>query len=266
MIGDALSGGMKALTDGWNSWLSNPANRAALVQTGVALMQPMSIGQNPLGQIGMAIGQGAEAKDRYEASTRSEEQQQYERNQAAADRATKDAQFKTNTGLEQQKIGIMGRNAAVSERNAASLEAARRMNPGGLSALFARDQDQLTNKLWAAAQAEATNANNSLDAFNEGFVPKTPQDYLNNPEWLAKTQALLGKLPGMPGNSMPPVNTGPQPSAQPSTIPPNSGVPQPVPQPTAPTPRWKIGDVQTTPQGTFKLMQINGQYQWQKVM
>src|SRR5215467_10034811 len=52
------------LADQWRSWMSDPHNRAAMIQFGVALSQPIAAGQNALGQVGQAFGQAGEAADR----------------------------------------------------------------------------------------------------------------------------------------------------------------------------------------------------------
>ena len=48
----------------WRSWIDNPGNRAALMQFGIAALQPVGLGQTPLGHLGNAIGAGAEASAR----------------------------------------------------------------------------------------------------------------------------------------------------------------------------------------------------------
>lgn len=52
------------LTSRWNDWLSAPENRAALMQFGVSLMQPISVGQSVAGHVGQALGGAAEAQTR----------------------------------------------------------------------------------------------------------------------------------------------------------------------------------------------------------
>lgn len=52
------------LADTWRQWMSVPQNRALLIQTGLAMSQPISAGQNALGHIGQAVGQGGEAAQR----------------------------------------------------------------------------------------------------------------------------------------------------------------------------------------------------------
>lgn len=48
----------------WDSFLSSDENRSALLQFGLALMQPVGVGQTTAGHIGQAIGAGAEASGR----------------------------------------------------------------------------------------------------------------------------------------------------------------------------------------------------------
>lgn len=55
------------LAQRWNNWMASPQNRAALIQFGVALSQPIPAGQNVGGQIGSAIGSAGEASDRVTA-------------------------------------------------------------------------------------------------------------------------------------------------------------------------------------------------------
>lgn len=51
----------------WADWMSNDANRAALMQFGLSMMQPVGLGQTPLGHTGQAIGHAGEATSRIRA-------------------------------------------------------------------------------------------------------------------------------------------------------------------------------------------------------
>jgi hypothetical protein len=51
----------------WTSFLDQPGGRAALLQAGLALSQPMAWGQSGFGHLAGAIGSGAEAATRAEA-------------------------------------------------------------------------------------------------------------------------------------------------------------------------------------------------------
>lgn len=62
------------LVDTWRQWINDPHNRAAMMQFGAALSQPISAGQNRMGQIGQAFGQAGEASDRVTAMQQREEE------------------------------------------------------------------------------------------------------------------------------------------------------------------------------------------------
>ena len=51
------------LAEQWKGWLT-PSNRAALMQFGVSLMQPVGLGQTSMGHFGQALGRGGEAAAR----------------------------------------------------------------------------------------------------------------------------------------------------------------------------------------------------------
>lgn len=63
---DPFGGGAPGpdLFDQWGQWLDQPGNRAALLQTGLAMMQPVGIGQTAGGHIARAIGEGGAALGR----------------------------------------------------------------------------------------------------------------------------------------------------------------------------------------------------------
>jgi hypothetical protein len=62
------------LADQWRGWMADPHNRAALMQFGIALSQPIAAGQNIGGQIGSAFGQAGEASDRVTAEQQKEQE------------------------------------------------------------------------------------------------------------------------------------------------------------------------------------------------
>lgn len=60
-------GHFEQLTDQWNTFLSDPRGRGAILQMGLALMQPRGFGDTGAGQVGRAIGAGGEQVGRREA-------------------------------------------------------------------------------------------------------------------------------------------------------------------------------------------------------
>lgn len=60
----ASSQGFQDLNNRWQGFISDPGNRSALLQTGLAMMQPSAPGQTFAGHVSGAVGQGIEARDR----------------------------------------------------------------------------------------------------------------------------------------------------------------------------------------------------------
>lgn len=56
----------------WKNWMANEGNRAALMQFGIAMMQPVGLGQTPLGHFGQAVGSVGELGTRREEAERKE--------------------------------------------------------------------------------------------------------------------------------------------------------------------------------------------------
>jgi hypothetical protein len=72
---DAQSSDMSkpGLQGAWNKWTSNPANNAALLQFGLAMLQPRSPGQSGVGQFANSIAAGGEAAGRVTANQKAED-------------------------------------------------------------------------------------------------------------------------------------------------------------------------------------------------
>lgn len=97
---------------GWRDWSSQPQNRALLIQAGIALLQPIGVGQSVGGHIGQAIGGGFEARDRVvtgqqDAATKAAElrlaQQEADARSTSAD-ASMIAATRSGTGLTASQI------------------------------------------------------------------------------------------------------------------------------------------------------------------
>jgi hypothetical protein len=52
------------LRQAWDAWTSKPENNAALLQFGIAMLQPRSPGQSGIGAVANAVGEGAQASER----------------------------------------------------------------------------------------------------------------------------------------------------------------------------------------------------------
>lgn len=83
------------LAEQWKGWINAPENRAALMQFGLAMMQPVGLGQTPVGAFGQAAGAGMEARDRsiteQEAKATQAEETALKRRQVGAGELTAEA-------------------------------------------------------------------------------------------------------------------------------------------------------------------------------
>ena len=93
----------------WDQFLSSDQNRSALLQFGLALMQPVSPGQTGAGHIGQAIGAGAEASGRVE-------KQDIARELAEAD--ARRAERKLDISATESAAGINNAEARLAEARA----------------------------------------------------------------------------------------------------------------------------------------------------
>jgi len=142
------------LFDKWRAWLGSEQNRSALLQTGLALMQPVQPGQSQFGHIASSIGQGLGAAGRTEARLKSEAlaQQKLDR-ELSADALDREIK---RSGLELDKL------------NTQSLIADRQAGQGIARSRLALDQAQegrqsrLTDAQIANLQSQSDTREGSL--------------------------------------------------------------------------------------------------------
>lgn len=183
-VGGALSAPQTApapgLVDRWRAWVQQPQNRTALLQTGLALMQPLSLGQSPIGHIADAIGQGGEARDRY--ITGGQEQ-------------AKEAETRM---MDQKKFGLEERQVAAQEKNIASQVTERAKGGKSLRDFYAkeafRDENSLTANLRSMAAAEAKAHNDNAVINNPDAPMLYAADFMNDPLWVAKNIEAARRL------------------------------------------------------------------------
>ena len=116
-----------ALQQDWKTWLSRPENRAGLIQAGIALMQPLQMGQSPIGQVGQAIGQGVEAKSRYETAVEEKAREQQKLSMAMLDWAEQKKQRREDRAgqAEDRALRRQGLSAMIKLREAQARKADR---------------------------------------------------------------------------------------------------------------------------------------------
>lgn len=125
--------GGPGLAEKWRGWMQKPENAALLMQAGIAMLQPMQIGQSTAGAIASSIGQGFEARDRVRQNTAA--------SQANAQKLA----------MEQEELGLR------RDEGQAKKEYYKRLGSGGVSAssLFSRENrrhDKLQGHLLKAAE------------------------------------------------------------------------------------------------------------------
>lgn len=89
------------LADQWREWLKKPQNSSMLLQSGIAMLQPMSLGQTTLGAIGSSIGSGMEAHDAVIQKQREREQLAMQNQQKQQELETQ--QMNAQTGADRVK-------------------------------------------------------------------------------------------------------------------------------------------------------------------
>lgn len=155
------------LEDRWRNWMSQPANRAALLQFGISMMQPIGVGQSPMGHLGQAIGEGAQAQGR---------QQEMEIAQESA---------LAESGRKSRAEGRASRLLDIKEMDAKS-KAANRGKGRGLNSLFRTGESGERSrrlKFWA-------DRFDAAGAYDE-------QDQLklwNDPQWKSSQLKLYNEM------------------------------------------------------------------------
>lgn len=152
----------------WDAWTSKPENNAALLQFGVAMMQPRAQGQTSFGQFGNAIAEGAGASDRNIAAQRVEE----DRGQAQEDRGIKNEYTRAQT------------EAARVNASAYSRMADAQGGGGNKSALSNTYRVQQAFRTWLAKPEDTTGMTQDplLGAVKKKFPDvQSKTDLVNNP-------------------------------------------------------------------------------------
>lgn len=149
----------------WSDFLGDPKTRAALLQFGVQMLQPVGPGQSLMGAVGEAVGAGGAAADRYQASQNELRQKAYElqtqRQTAESEAALRQAQgeYYRSTGaarlgmVDVRKMAPEGRaSVALLARitaleKATSPQAVELIDPNDTEALrqLALDRQELAN-------------------------------------------------------------------------------------------------------------------------
>jgi hypothetical protein len=128
---DTGAGQQNSVFDRWNSWIDKPGNRAAMMQFGIAMLQPMQPGESLLSHGANALGYAGEAENRVEqeAELRQQRESQEELRGAQANLAGARAE---TAGAQASARGLAA-NAAEDrlnfQRQNAGLQTLVRLQP-----------------------------------------------------------------------------------------------------------------------------------------
>lgn len=210
---DASKSGVRAA---WDQWTSKPENNAALLQFGIAMMQPRAQGQSSVGQFGNAIGEAGEA------STRNVAAQNQELDRAAQrEERLSTAAYRTKQG----DAALM--NAGAYGRQVDNLV------PGGAglarTKLSQEYRTQQAFRTWLQKSEDILGADPLVGVIKKEFPGiQNKSDLVGNGAALKRAYQIYAQQ----FNTEPPDDTGAPPAA---TQPPNTGVATP-PSPNPPVP------------------------------
>lgn len=212
--------------DAWKQWSSSPANNAALLQFGIAMLQPRSPGQSGIGAAANALAEGGGAAGRVTATQNAEDLA-----------ASTEEDRKATTAAKTSNAASTAANAAAYGRSVDNAIA----NPksGGLSSAMRVQGDY---RKWLAKPSDETGltADPILQAIQKQFPDvKSKGDLLANPAANAAAMKLFSAQIADPastgeGDSTPNAPAAPAPTVR--TIYKNGkayswdGVNPPVPQ------------------------------------
>lgn len=196
--GDSSKSGLRKA---WDAYTSRPENNAALLQFGIAMMQPRAPGQSGIGSVANAIGEGAQASERNVAVQRAEEEATSKRS------------------MEEAKTAATTSNAESTRMNATAY--GRQVDnslPGGKTALSGMLRQQADFRKWLAKPEDNIGLTTDpiVTAIQKQFPEvKSKGDLLNNPRALSAARQLFSaQITTEPndGGTLDPAAAEPQPA------------------------------------------------------
>lgn len=188
---NAVDASKTPIHDAWQEWSSSPANNAALLQFGIAMLQPRSPGQSGIGATANAIAEGGGAAGRVIASQNAEDLA-----------ASTEEDRKATTAAKTSNAASTAANAAAYGRSVDNSIA----NPkgGGLTASMRIQGDY---RKWLAKPEDALGFTSDpiVGAISKQFPEiKTKADLLANPAANAAAFRLFQQSvadPSAPGDT-----------------------------------------------------------------
>lgn len=150
------------LMDSWNKWVDKPNNRAALMQFGIAMLQPVGMGETGISHFANAVGAAGQAGERV-----TQQQQTQEKHESDIDtRETRAQAAQTAANAAEMRALYAGQTAGLQQEN--------------------RTQSNLIRALSAQAAARSKYDNYALITPEKERLPY--QEWIKTPEG---TQSLI---------------------------------------------------------------------------
>lgn len=200
----------------WNDWLAVPEQRAAMVQFGLSMLQPLKWGENVAGRVGMAGGDAGAAYDRGVEAKTKREKEKSDREGDAADRAIRSRGADASMLSAQASMRNAERQEAGGGLTANSLLVDQRAQDSAFQSYLLRRAQLLQEADWSGK----TSAEKFLA--DSAWRTKMKQEFID-------TQLLTGNTPGsnIPGTNVPSLGAAVGPAAG-----------------AVPTQQYKVGDIQ----------------------
>jgi len=183
------------LLNQWRSFLDDPAGRAALVQTGLQMLQPRAIGQSTLGHIASSIGGGGEAAERVRKTEASEAEAASV--QSARDRGVGAREDLANAAQTRAEAATIAAQAAQQRAQQGGVGGAQ----GGVTAnqnMQARLRIQQKIRDYLDPGLDLTPSENDIymplieEKYGKMTKPQIFQKYQGDPEFRTYMQRLFG--------------------------------------------------------------------------
>ena len=179
----------------WSDWISKPNNRAALMQFGVAMLQPVQQGETSLSHAANAVAYGGEAS------------------KSVSDQALKEKQVNDTSDLKAAQANLASERASVvpqlataqSETAAARAESAGQRAQADLLRTQQTGETTRTLRDIQKANAYQNYVNNATKQNSDPLNTAGPQPIMDRPTW--EQSQGLSPSPQAPGGA--PMQPGP---------------------------------------------------------
>lgn len=188
-----------ALHQQWQEWMGKPNNRAAMIQFGIAMLQPVSPGENFLSHGANALGSAGEAHQRVTT------------NEQQARKSDTEAELRTARAGQAESAASAAESRARSASEGLDLRRESVDNRKTIGLLSAQIQARAKYDTYVRTTEKANSDNRLLD-------PKAKtRDVMSFEDWFRSGGAIQGSVPSAEGSEAPPLAVTP--ATTPTTAP-----------------------------------------------